>query len=180
MNLPSAKSVFTRAPLRELPVTTTPPADSNLFRHSVAQFTTGIVIVSCDTADGGVHGMTVNSFTSVSLAPPTVLVSLKPGTAHRLLSQHGRFGASILQAHQQNLSAHFSGRPDETLRPEFITRRAQPTLKHCLAWFECEVIQQVEVYDHSLFVAHVVSCGNESGAPLMYFGSQYRRAEALA
>jgi styrene monooxygenase reductase component len=180
MNLPSARSAFTGAPLREPVASRSAPADSSLFRHSVAQFATGIVIVSCATAEGGVHGMTVNSFTSVSLAPPTVLVSLKPGTAHRLLSQHGRFGASILQAHQQGFSAHFSGRPDSTLQPEFITRQAQPTLKHCLAWFECEVIQQVDVYDHSLFVAHVVACGNESGAPLMYCGSQYHRAEALA
>ena len=67
--------------------------DGTLFRKSVSLFATGIVVLTCEDNDGNVHGMTVNSFTSVNLDPPTVLVSLKPGKAHRLISRNGRYGA---------------------------------------------------------------------------------------
>ena len=53
-----------------------PTLEQLRFRKSVSMFATGIVVLSCEDDDGQVHGMTVNSFTSVSLQPPTVLVSL--------------------------------------------------------------------------------------------------------
>ena len=92
------------------PGTVAPQVDALQFRQSVALFATGIVVLSCEEDDGQVHGITVNSFTSVSLAPPTVLVSLQAGKANRLLTRDGRFGASILNEAQQGFSAHFSGR----------------------------------------------------------------------
>lgn len=145
------------------------------FRKSVSLFTTGIVVLTCEDDDGQVHGMTVNSFTSVSLDPPTVLVSLKPGRAHRLISRNGRYGASILSEEQQHFSAHFSGRPQPSLQPDFVVHDRLPTLRHCLAWFECEIITQVQVHDHTLFVSEVTACGNEDGTPLMFYASRYHR-----
>ncbi|MBI2803070.1 MAG: flavin reductase family protein [Gammaproteobacteria bacterium] len=150
------------------------PLDSALFRQSVSLFTTGIVVVTCED-DGKVHGMTVNSFTSVSLAPPTVLISVKAGKTNRLITRNGRYGACILSETQLPYSAHFSGRPQESLRPEFVVRDRVPTLQSCLAWFECAVLEKVEVHDHSLFVAQVTACGNEDGTPLMFYASRYHR-----
>ncbi|MGQ0620098.1 MAG: styrene monooxygenase NADH-dependent flavin reductase subunit StyB [Panacagrimonas sp.] len=154
-----------------------PAVDPLAFRKSVSLFATGIVVLTCEDDDGKVHGMTVNSFTSVSLDPPTVLVSLKPGKANRLISRHGRYGACILREEQQHFSAHFSGRPQETLQPDFVVRDRLPTLRHCLAWFECAIIEKVQVHDHTLFVAEVTACGNEDGTPLMFFASRYHRPE---
>jgi flavin reductase (DIM6/NTAB) family NADH-FMN oxidoreductase RutF len=151
--------------------------DPSDFRKSVSLFATGIVVLTCEDEDGRVHGATVNSFTSVSLSPPTVLVSLKPGKAHRLISRTGRYGACILNEGQQPFSAHFAGKPQETLKPDFITRASTPTLRHCLAWFECAVIERVQVHDHTLFIAEVTACGNEDGTPLMFYGSRYHRPE---
>lgn len=145
------------------------------FRKSVSLFATGIVVLTCEDEEGNVHGATVNSFTSVSLQPPTVLVSLKPGKTHRIISRTGRYGACILNEAQQNFSAHFSGRPQEAVRPDFQVRDRLPTLRHCLAWFECVVVQKVQVHDHTLFVAEVTACGNHDGTPLMFFGSRYHR-----
>lgn len=145
------------------------------FRKSVSLFATGIVVLTCEDDDGKVHGMTVNSFTSVSLDPPTVLVSLKPGKANRLIARNGRYGACILNEEQQHFSAHFSGRPQETVQPDFIVRDRVPTLRNCLAWFECAIIERVQVHDHTLFVAEVTACGNEDGTPLMFFASRYHR-----
>ena len=143
------------------------------FRKSVSLFATGIVVLTCEDEDGRVHGATVNSFTSISLEPPTVLVSLKVGRAHRLISRGGRYGACILNERQQDFSAHFAGRPQAELTPDFVTRDRIPTLRHCLAWFECAVIERVQIHDHTLFIAEVTACGNEDGTPLMFFGSRY-------
>lgn len=157
-----------------------PSLEQLLFRKSVSMFATGIVVLSCEDDEGRIHGMTVNSFTSVSLQPPTVLVSLKPGKANRLISRRGCYGASILDHEQQQVSAHFSGRPQETLAPDFIARTRVPTLRQCLAWFECEIVERVQVHDHTLFVARVTSCGSNDGTPLMFFGSRYHRAAVQA
>lgn len=155
-------------------------AEEDGFRRAVSMFATGIVVLSCLDDDGQVHGMTVNSFTSVSLDPPTVLVSLKPGKAHRLISGHGRYGASILNEGQQSFSVHFSGRPQETVQPDFTVRQQLPTLRNCLAWFECQTVEKVQVHDHTLFVAQVLACGVEGGSPLMFYGSRYHRAASAA
>jgi flavin reductase (DIM6/NTAB) family NADH-FMN oxidoreductase RutF len=155
-------------------------ADPDEFRRSVSLFATGIVVLTCEDDDGRVHGMTVNSFTSVSLDPPTVLVSLKAGKAHRLISRNGRYGACILHADQQRYSTYFSGQPQETLHPDFTVRGSIPTLRKCLAWFACETVDKVQIHDHTLFVANVTACGSESGVPLMFFGSRYHRSAIAA
>lgn len=156
------------------------PVQTDDFRKAVSMFATGIVVLTCEDDDGNVHGMTVNSFTSVSLDPPTVLVSLKPGKAHRLISRNGRYGASILNEAQQNFSVHFSGRPQETVQPDFVVREQLQTLRNCLAWFECQTVEKVQVHDHTLFVAQVTACGADGGAPLMFYGSRYHRAAVAA
>ena len=132
-------------------------------------------IITCEDEDEKVHGMTINSFTSISLDPPTVLISLKPGKAHRLITKSGRFGASILGEAQQGYSSHFSGRPQESFVPDFVVRHSVPTLRQCLAWFECEISERVQVHDHTLFLARVKHCDGIDGSPLMFFGSQYHR-----
>lgn len=152
------------------------PVDSDAFRTVAAQFATGIVVVTCSTADGGVHGATVNSFTSISLAPPTVMVSLRPGTARNLLTGNQRFGVSILDETQEACSRYFSARHPGGTPPEFLTRARVPTLAHCLAWFECELLRAIDVYDHTLFLAHVVACGQHPGSPLVFFASHYHRS----
>ena len=149
-------------------------ADRQAFRRNVSLFATGVVVISCaDELGGHVHGMTVNSFTSLSLDPPTVIVSLKAGRAHELIGKSGRFGASVLNEAQQMYSNHFSGMRDTGLAPEFAVRERVHTLADCLAWFECEVTRAIDIHDHTLFVARVTACGGQEGSPLMFFASRY-------
>ena len=86
----------------------------------------------------------------------------------------------ILNEAQQSFSAHFSGRPQEALQPDFLVRDRMPTLRNCLAWFECEIVEKVQIHDHTLFVAQVTACGSEEGTPLMFFGSRYHRTAIAA
>ncbi|WP_439519821.1 styrene monooxygenase NADH-dependent flavin reductase subunit StyB [Hydrogenophaga sp.] len=150
--------------------------DSLRFRSSVSRFATGIAIVSCLDEQGQPQGMTVSSFTSISLEPPTVLVSLRPGRTHARICQQGRYGVSILGAEQEAWSQHFSGHPQTETAPAWETAARVPVLRDALAWFECQVDELLQVHDHTLFVARVTACGHASGAPLMFFASSYHRA----
>jgi flavin reductase (DIM6/NTAB) family NADH-FMN oxidoreductase RutF len=148
-------------------------ADSTLFRSSVALFATGIAVVTMPDGEGGVHGITVNSFTSISLDPPTVMISLKPGRAHRLISEGGVYGVSVLSEGQQGHSRYFTGKRDSEWVPEFVDGQRVPTLAGSLARFECQVINAIPVNDHTLFLARVVRCESQTGSPLMFFASAY-------
>jgi flavin reductase (DIM6/NTAB) family NADH-FMN oxidoreductase RutF len=147
---------------------------SDDFRKAVSRFATGITVITCED-ESGIRGMTCNSFTSISLDPATVLVSLKPGKTHAAISSAAKFGVSILRDEHQSYSAYFSGRAEAEGPPEFAVRGTTPTLRECLAWFECEVVQQVNIHDHTLFLGLVKKCGTIEGTPLMFFESRYHR-----
>ncbi|GAP36025.1 NADH-FMN oxidoreductase [Piscinibacter sakaiensis] len=152
--------------------------DALRFRHSVSHFATGVAVVGClDDADQP-QGMTVNSFTSVSLAPPSVLVSLKPGRTDGLLRRRGHYGLSVLAGDQEGWSLHFGGRPQPEPGVAWERRGGVPVLRGALAWFACELDQVLPVHDHALFVGRVLDCGHAGGEPLMFFASRYRRAAA--
>lgn len=150
-------------------------AESNLFRQSVSRFATGVAVVSSVDADGQPQGMTINSFTSISLAPATVLISLRPGRTHNLVRDRGRFGVSVLGRDQERWSLHFSGRPQDELGVAWDCKGQVPVLSDALAWFVCEVERSLQVHDHTLFVARVLDCNHASGEPLMFYESRYRR-----
>ena len=154
-----------------------PVLDRQRFRQSVSHFATGIAIVACLDDDDQPQGMTINSFTSVSMDPPSVLVSLKPGRTHRLVRRRGSYGVSVLAGNQQPWSKHFSGQPQPDLHVTWECRAGVPVLPDALAWFACEVDSVLQVHDHTLFVARVVDCGHAGGEPLMFFASRYHRPQ---
>lgn len=151
--------------------------DGQTFRQSVSLFATGIGVISSEDANGNIHGATVNSFTSISLEPPTIMVSLKPGRIHSMLAENGCFGVSILGENHKEYSAYFSRRDLHGVpAPAFTKRQALKTLTDAIAWFECEIVKMVDVNDHTLFIARVTACGkSQSGsqAPLLFFASKY-------
>jgi flavin reductase (DIM6/NTAB) family NADH-FMN oxidoreductase RutF len=168
------------APVVEQAAAAAVAADATAFRNSVALFATGIAVVTMADGNGGVHGITVNSFTSISLDPPTVMISLKAGRAHDLISTNGCYGVSVLSDSQQSHSRYFTGKRDTELVPEYVDGQRIPTLAGSLARFECEVINTIPVNDHTLFIAQVVRCESENGSPLMFFASNYHQPTLLA
>src|SRR6266498_3878024 len=84
--------------------------DSEKLRHAMRAWTTGVAIVT-STYEGQQYGMTVNSFTSISLEPPLVSVTLKQLThTHDLVVQSGMFAVTILTKEQKELSERFAGK----------------------------------------------------------------------
>ncbi|MEO4044290.1 flavin reductase family protein [Hoeflea sp. CAU 1731] len=144
------------------------------FRQAVSRFTTGVTVVTTVDAAGKRIGMTANSFTSVSLAPPTVLISIKTGRTLEAIRSTGKFAVNILPAFGKDLSIHFAGRPSSGPAPEFEPTGGMPKLLHAIAYFDCEATRFVTVADHTLLIGAVCACTHEDEAePLVFFSSRY-------
>src|SRR5580704_11983567 len=149
----------------------------DLYRRACAQFATGVTVITVLDEKGHPHGMTVNSFTSVSLDPPLVLVSIDLRNAilgHFISSSW--FAINILAEHQEQLSRRFSS-PAEN---RFIDVNwhagvsGTPILDGVLAHLECSVVQTFEAGDHTVLVGEVRQAGYVEGKPLVYFNSGYQ------
>jgi flavin reductase (DIM6/NTAB) family NADH-FMN oxidoreductase RutF len=153
------------------------PVDPWLYRRTCAQFTTGITVVTVLDNLGRPHGMTVNSFSSVSLDPPLVLVSIDLRNAilgHFISSSW--FAINILAEHQEHLSRRFSS-PSEDRFVDVNWHAGvsgTPILEGTLAHLECSVVRTFEAGDHTLLIGEVRQAGYVEGKPLVYFDSGYK------
>src|SRR5688572_24241270 len=121
------------------------PVDPETLRRVMRRWAAGVTIVS--SADEQLrHGMTVTSFTSISLEPPLVLVSLEKSTrTHSLVERAGCFAVSLLREGQEFISNRFGGWETEyTNRFEGLETRTElsgaPILSDCMAFVDCRVV----------------------------------------
>ena len=132
------------------------------------------------THDGQQYGMTVNSFTSISLDPPLVSLALKKLThTHELVEKSGEFAVTILAANQKELSDRFAGKHPEIkdrfagVSTETLVLNA-PLLKGGMAYFNCRVASSIPLGENTLFVAEVIAAqGDGTGEPLVYHNRVY-------
>ncbi|MDQ1593991.1 MAG: flavin reductase [Arthrobacter pascens] len=153
----------------EIPGRTAVPR-AHHFRGSLGRFATGVAIVTFDGVTKR-HGITVNSFTSVSMEPPLVLVSIARATrAHDELA--GRpFTVNILGAEQRQLAMHFAGRPGP--EPLWVESATAPRLSNVLAWFECKPWAAYDGGDHTLYLGEVVDFNYRNGDALAFANSAF-------
>ncbi len=146
-------------------------------RRALGAFATGVTVVTCHDAKGRPCGITVNSFSSVSLEPPLVLWNI----AHVSNSLEAFLNAdvfviNVLTSQQQALAEHFA-RSDHTLfdtvayldGPDGV-----PVLPDTLARFECRRHQVYDGGDHYIIVGEVAQFESRHGSPLLFFGGAYR------
>jgi flavin reductase (DIM6/NTAB) family NADH-FMN oxidoreductase RutF len=148
--------------------------DSETLRRAMRAWTTGVAVITA-VHEGQRYGMTVNSFTSISLEPPLISVTLEQLThTHELVEKSGEFALTILSADQGNLSDRFAGKiPDITDRFEGVETETllidAPLIKGGMAYFNCRVVNSFPVGENTLFVAEVVAAqGEGEGDPLVY------------
>jgi flavin reductase (DIM6/NTAB) family NADH-FMN oxidoreductase RutF len=153
-----------------------------VFRKVLSQFATGVTVVTAESAPGKVHGMTANSFTSVSLDPPLILVCVDQRA--QLLSyvmEKRRFGVSILNESQQELSLYFARAEQSEEENERLGVRYHwtdggiPLLAETMARFTCFLSASHPAGDHRILVGEVETAEMGSGQPLLFYKSQYRR-----
>ena len=149
-------------------------------RVIMRRWVSGVVVVT-SAFEGQQHGMTVDSFTSVSLNPPMVTFTLANTTrTHALVSQSGLAGITLLHAGQAALSEWFAGRSGEHDRFEgvetFKSITGVPMIKEGMAFLEAKVIHQHAMPTSTLFIAEVITMAKiEDMEPLVYFNRAYHR-----
>lgn len=155
--------------------------DSEKLRHALRAWTTGVTIVTAKYEDQQ-YGMTVNSFSSVSLEPPVISVALRQLThTHDLVVRSGMFAVTILTSAQEELSNRFAGKiPNITDRFEEVQTEKlsidAPIFKNGMAFFNCRVMNSTPIGENTLFIAEVIAVsrdGEDEGDPLVYHNRVY-------
>lgn len=139
------------------------------FRDTVGSFATGVTVVTTRLG-GQPQGMTLNSFTSVSLDPLLVLVSL----AHDTRTLEGcketrKMAVNILDRRQQEVALAFAKRgADFPLEHAVLDPHGFHSVRHSLAIMRCEVFDIVTAGDHDLVIGEVVHFESSPGEPLIF------------
>lgn len=150
--------------------------DPHDFRRACGQFATGVAVACVIGPDGSPHGLTINSFTSVSLSPPLILICIGHDSALRdLFRQQARFGLSFLRAEQRDLSHQFATRGRDRFQGVnwHTGPSGVPLLSDSLADMECAIEQTITAGDHDILIARVAHASVHGGHPLLYFNSAY-------
>jgi len=156
---------------------------SNDIRETLSYWATGVTVVSVN--DGGLlYGLTVSSFSSVSLDPPLVLVCVNSANQlPAMVERAGRFAVSFLASDQEAASVYFAT-PDRQPTRDFtgyegeLSVLRQPIVKGAMAHLVCELHQMLRAGTHMVVIGQVVHAGCDSDAhPLLYFRRGYRQVD---
>lgn len=149
------------------------PLDGRALRSCLGQFATGIAVVTYDGPDGP-RGATINSFTSVSMDPPLVLVSFARHTkAAEALDGHP-FTVNVLASDQLDIALQFAGRPTPGLEVPWSEQATVPRLRRTVAWLQCRPWATYDGGDHLLFVGRVEHYDSRRGEPLLFHRGEFR------
>lgn len=161
-------------------------ATQDQFRQIMSRFMTGVTVVTtCHDAE--IHGLTCNAFCSISLSPPTVLVSISTHTrTDKLMRESKVLAVNILSDSQADLSNRFAGRHKDKEADRFEgfqwrkSVTGAPIFEGTQAYLDCKVVNAFETGDHTLYVAEVVDSGvHDARSPLMFYRSHYMALDAL-
>jgi flavin reductase (DIM6/NTAB) family NADH-FMN oxidoreductase RutF len=160
----------------------TPPLSQSEFRKALGHFSTGVTVVTVEREPGKIHGMTANSFTSVSLEPMLILVCVdKRAKMLSFLEKKKRFGVSVLKAGQEAISEYFAKREHSSEAEQRLgihfrpTPSGAPVIDGTLLQMGCNLIASHVAGDHTIFVGEVDDAKVHEGEPLLYFRGEYRK-----
>ena len=151
----------------------------NDFRNAMGKFATGVTVVTSLDDAGEVHGMTANSFTSVCLEPPAILVCVAHGTyTYNYVEARGTFGVNILHTDQLPVGQYFARRPEDRTQEvdwEYSTSAdGVPLLEGSMVSFACRVLGSHVYGDHTIYVGCVEEMKlGETAAPLLFYESRW-------
>jgi crotonobetainyl-CoA:carnitine CoA-transferase CaiB-like acyl-CoA transferase/flavin reductase (DIM6/NTAB) family NADH-FMN oxidoreductase RutF len=162
--------------LSEMPKLPMSNQDRRVLRDVFGSFATGVTVVTTRQTDGTPRGFTANSFTSVSLDPPLVLVCIAK-TAHSsdVFCEAPYFAVNILGEEQKAISGLFASHaPDKFDQVDWQTGAANaPLVNGCLANLVCERHKLVDAGDHIILIGEVIAQQTEPHKPLGYFKGNY-------
>jgi flavin reductase (DIM6/NTAB) family NADH-FMN oxidoreductase RutF len=153
-------------------------ADPRHFRRCVGRFSTGVTVVTYRASEG-ICGATMNSFTSVSLDPPLVLLSLARTARSCAALDEVPFAINVLRSDQMDLALQFAGRPRPRLRVAWEREGDAghpPTLAGTVATLVCRPWRRYDGGDHVLQLGEVTSAEMRDGDPLVFMDGKFMTA----
>jgi len=150
--------------------------DPRELRKALGTFMTGVTVVTTVDEDGHPRGFTANSFTSVSLDPPLILVCVDHNAlSYPVYAATGRFAVNILAEGQRQLSGIFAGKaPDKFSYTSWHSgKTGSPLIDGSVAWLDCRVHERIEAGDHLVLIGRVVDFEHSVESPLGYFRGAY-------
>lgn len=149
---------------------------STHYRETVANFPSGVTVVTTRDSDED-FGLTVSAFTSLSLDPPMVLVSIdRKSKSHQHLVEGAPIGISVLAAGHTDVAVQFARHVDDRFAGINIVRRGEqdiPFVGDAAAWFLGDVRDRYVGGDHIIITVAVRECGwHDGGRPLLYRGGR--------
>jgi flavin reductase (DIM6/NTAB) family NADH-FMN oxidoreductase RutF len=150
--------------------------DSRALRTALGQFATGITVVTTRAAGGGLVGLTVNSFSALSLEPPLILWSLRLSSPSLPAFEAApRFVVNVLAEAQVEISRRFALPVADKFDGAAHAENAWglPLLHGAAAWFECRTVSCQHTGDHALFIAEVERFTLSEAAPLLFHAGGY-------
>jgi flavin reductase (DIM6/NTAB) family NADH-FMN oxidoreductase RutF len=159
------------------------PFDQKEYRSALGSFATGVTIVTTTDGAGQGHGLTVNSFTSVSLDPPLVLWCLgNKSDSYDLFSQTEHYAINVLAAGETDFAMRFAGKGDQSLSTdEFQSlETGAPALPQAIATFDCKVVQRIEAGDHLILIGETQAFVTRPESGLTYFRGTFGDSAGFA
>jgi flavin reductase (DIM6/NTAB) family NADH-FMN oxidoreductase RutF len=154
--------------------------DPDEFRSVLGRFATGVTVVTARDGSAVDHGLTVNSFTSLSLDPPLILVCIDhEASLHPAMTACSHFAVNILSERQEALARRFATPEMDRFLGVGFTRGmcGAPILDDVLAFLECRATQSVPGGDHTIFIGEVERAESRSAGPLLYYRGGYAQLE---
>ncbi|HQR97771.1 MULTISPECIES: flavin reductase family protein [unclassified Polaromonas] len=150
--------------------------DSRALRIALGQFATGITVVTTRAGNGPFVGLTVNSFSALSLEPPLILWSLRCSSPSLpVFEEAERFVVNVLAEAQVEVSRRFASPQADKFEgvPHAENAWGLPLLHGASAWFECRTVSRQIAGDHCLFIAEVERFTLSEAAPLLFHAGGY-------
>ncbi len=156
-----------------------PATDKVALRRALGAFATGVTIVTARAAASREPvGFTANSFTSVSLEPPLLLVCLAhTARSYRVFRETESFAVNVLAAEQEDTARRFAspGTDKFGVTAWHPGRMGAPLIEGCLATFDCAMHQRLTAGDHDILMGEVIGFSRREGEALVFHGGSYQR-----
>ncbi len=151
--------------------------DKRKFRDALGNFATGVCVVTVAPARGEAIGMTINSFSAVSLEPPLVLWSVQNNSeCFDVFNTADKFAINVLSDEQAGHSSIYAKKGEHALFVSHfcLGRTGSPILRDALTSFECRVWARYPGGDHLIIIGEVLEFTTRpTGRPLLFYKGKY-------
>jgi 3-hydroxy-9,10-secoandrosta-1,3,5(10)-triene-9,17-dione monooxygenase reductase component len=145
------------------------PEDTTRLRQALGRFPTGVAIVTTRTKEGERVGLTINSFSSISMLPPLVAWCIdRRARSYSAFRWSDRFAVTVLAADQTELARRFATAGADKFRDVSDDLKQSPIIPGGAAWFECAVYRTISLGDHLMHVGQVTAFESSRREPLLF------------